>query len=171
MASRFRKVDLEAEPLSGRKLRERALDLLSRRDHSEQELARKLREKGGVTEEIPSLLDSLREMGYLDDGRFAENFIRYRASKTWGRRRYRQELLKRGVDGNLADRALSESADLTAEAVREKLRRFIERELAKEKPEDKIVASLLRRGFAPGPVRQILGEVSRGDSDSPEPCF
>ena len=67
--SSFGKHRKQREPLSGQKLRERAFDLLSRRDHSERELAKKLREKGAVLEEIPPLLKDLKERKFLDDAR------------------------------------------------------------------------------------------------------
>ena len=92
----------QGQTLTGRKLKERALDLLSRRDHSKVELRQKLIQKGTQVEEIGPLLDELEDIGYLDDRRFAESFVRFRAGKAWGRRRYGQELAKRGVDSEIA---------------------------------------------------------------------
>lgn len=49
----------------------KAGDLLAYRDHSEGELAGKLRRRGFQTEAIKSALEKYRQMGALDDARFA----------------------------------------------------------------------------------------------------
>jgi len=155
------------EPLSGRKLRERALDLLSRRDHSRSELRSKLLQKGGSADEIEPLLDELEECRYLDDVRFAENFVRYRAGKAWGRIRYRQELLQRGVDSQVVSQVLQAVPELSPESLRDKLQGLIERELQKGKNPDKVLASLVRKGFSAGAVRDALERSGSGVADCP----
>ena len=144
------------EPLSGRKLKERALDLLGRRDHSCLELSQKLVLKGGRRDEIDPLIEELKGWGYLDDRRFAENFVRYRAGKAWGRHRYRQELAKRGVDAEIIAIVLSELPELAPDKMLEKLEELVEREQRKGKAPEKIMASLSRRGFAPAAIRSVL---------------
>ena len=67
----------------------KAIDLLSRREHSREELAQKLRLKSGASDEIkdallPELLDSLDDQGFLSDDRFAEMVIRSRFAKGQG---------------------------------------------------------------------------------------
>jgi regulatory protein len=146
------------EPLSGAKLRERALDLLSRRDHSKTELSRKLYQKGGDRDEVQELILEFAERGYLDDRRFAENFVRYRAGKAWGRGRYRQELAKRGVRSDVISEVLQSSPDISENALNEKLLQLIERETRKGKPAEKIAASLARKGFSLPAIRTALGE-------------
>lgn len=144
------------EPLSGRKLRERALDLLSRRDHSRVELRQKLIQKGARIDEIEPVLNELEDRNYLDDRRFAENFVSYRAGKAWGKRRYSQELAKRGVDSAIVREVLDNSPDLTIQTINEKLHRIVERELSRGKAPDKVAASLARKGFAPPAIRGAL---------------
>jgi regulatory protein len=146
----------EREPLSGSKLKQRALDLLSRRDHSEYELSRKLKEKGGVVSEIPGLILQLRQWGYLDDARFAENFVRFRAGKAWGQKRYRQELMTRGVSSEVAETVLSSLPELSSEAVKTKLQALVGRELSRGKESQKILASLVRKGFGHAQVLEAL---------------
>lgn len=145
-----------AKELSGRRLKERALDLLSRRDHSERELFRKLREKGADPSELPELLEQLRSWGYLDDRRFAENFVRYRAGKAWGKKRYSQELLQRGVRAGIVEEVLNSSPELSDRALDEKLSNLVERELDRGRSPEKITASMLRRGFHAAQVREAV---------------
>ena len=148
-----------SEPLTGKRLKERALDLLSRRDHSELELFRKLKEKGGPESEVGPLIDQLREYGYLDDRRFTENFVRFRSGKLWGRKRFQQELFHRGVAADIIDDVLRTLDEVGAEAEREKVHRFLMRGIDKGKEREKLFASLARRGFSLGLVRSVYDEI------------
>lgn len=148
------------EHLSGPALKQRALDLLSRRDHSEKELIQKLRLKGAVVTELPDLLDFLKARGFLDDRRFAETFVRFRSAKPWGRNRYRQELLTRGVDSDIVAAVLTSVPEINAEQTLEKLSRLVKKELAKGRDEKKIMASFVRRGFSGPDIRNVLRSCS-----------
>lgn len=142
--------------LGGTRLRTRALDLLSRRDHSELELKRKLLQKGADASEVVSLFEEFRARGYLDDRRFAENFVQSRRGKSWGPRRFRQELMARGIAGELASEILERAEGLDQTAVREKLESLVDREVRKGREAPKIAASLIRRGFSPSSVQAAL---------------
>lgn len=142
--------------LSGQRLKDRALDLLSRREHSEKELSRKLLEKGGKSSEISALLRELKDRGYLDDRRFAENFVRFRESKSWGRERFRNELLQRGVSNDIIVEVLEQCEQFQPENAREKLSELIDRQLRMGRDPRKIAASLVRKGFRPGDVRAVM---------------
>lgn len=159
------------EPLTARRLRAKAFDLLARRDHSEKELCDKLRERGAEATDLAELLVELREIGLLDDRRFARNFLTYRSGKAWGPRRYRQELLARGVAADLVDAVLSETADDPDlfPAPEEKLRSLVEKELARGRDHTKVVASLVRRGFDYAEVRDVLARCRDGSYDEHEP--
>lgn len=146
--------------MSGNALRTRAFDLLSRRDHSRWELARKLRQKGAAPDEIEPLLEELEAFGYLDDERFCRNFIRYRSQKAWGLSRYRQELQSRGVSSDLVSRILEDSEEISDQTQILKLERLIGREVERGKEKQKIVAAMLRRGFASQRVRAAWDRVN-----------
>jgi regulatory protein len=76
-------------------LRERALRYLAQRDHSRQELVRKLAAHGS-DEEAAEILHSLEDLGLLSDNRYAESFVRAKAER-FGTGRLRHELARRGV--------------------------------------------------------------------------
>jgi regulatory protein len=86
-------------------LREKALRLLARRDHSRAELARKLHEEGNE-EDVAALLQRLEASGLLSDARFAEQFVTARAAR-FGTRRLQQELTLRGVTPDETSAALA----------------------------------------------------------------
>ncbi|MBR0566446.1 recombination regulator RecX [Azoarcus sp. L1K30] len=85
-------------------LRERALRHLARRDHSRQELARKLSPYGSA-DEIEAVLDRMTELGLQSDPRYAEALVRSKASR-YGSTRLRHELARRGIERNLIDEAI-----------------------------------------------------------------
>lgn len=74
-----------------------ALRLLTRRDHSQQELAQKLHIKGHASEDITQVIDHLLQAGLLNDARFAENYIHQRRRKGYGPKRIYLELQARGI--------------------------------------------------------------------------
>jgi regulatory protein len=78
-------------------LKARALRLLARREHSREELARKLAAHVGEGDDVNPLLDELVKAGWLSDARFAEQTIRAKARR-FGPVKLAQHLRARGVD-------------------------------------------------------------------------
>lgn len=103
--------------------RRRALDILSRREHSRLELKRKLLDRGFEEEMVDDVLNSLQADNSLDEGRFLESFIRARAGKGHGPARIEADLSQRGIDSGRA-RSWLQDAELNwsslAAGVREK---------------------------------------------------
>jgi regulatory protein len=88
-------------------LRERALRLLSRREHSRFELERKLSERNGsVTTSLGAVLDQLEQEGLLADARFVEAYVAERLDKGFGPLRVRAELQTKGISETLIDEYL-----------------------------------------------------------------
>ncbi len=96
-------------------LRQRALDLLARREHSRLELARKLsahiEEGEDGSDEITALLDDFQKRGWLSDERFAEQVVNTRKSR-FGSRKVAYELREKGVAENVVEQATSGLDDL-----------------------------------------------------------
>ena len=84
----------------------RAVSYLSRREYSRRELGEKLRRLGSEDDaKVDEVLDYLEEKGYLSNERFAEQFLRAKASR-YGQSRLRMELRQRGLSGEEIDRAI-----------------------------------------------------------------
>ncbi len=77
-------------------LRQRALDLLARREHTRAELQRKLAPHTDDPDELATLLDELARRGWLSDARFAESLVHDKQAK-FGSARLAHELRERGV--------------------------------------------------------------------------
>ena len=88
------------------RLRQKALRLLAMRDHSRVELARKLAPLG-TPEEVEVTLDRMAELGLQSDRRYAEAWVRGKASR-FGTSRLKQELARRGVDADTVADVLNE---------------------------------------------------------------
>lgn len=89
--------ELELPDTSPRDVRLAAMRLLTRREHSCQELKQKLERKGfnaGLVEDITA---QLQQEGLLSDVRFAESYQRSRCNKGYGPIRIQQELKQRGT--------------------------------------------------------------------------
>ena len=83
-------------------LRERALRLLARREHSRSELARKLQPHVAPEDDLGALLDSLASRKQLSDERYAESRA-HALSRKFGAARIAQELRAKGLDKGLAE--------------------------------------------------------------------
>ena len=79
----------------------KALDLLSRREHSRKELYIKLTKRFDFKDEINLTLDQLEENNLLCDSRFTEEYVHSRRRKGFGPVKISMELEKRGVKDSL----------------------------------------------------------------------
>ena len=79
----------------------KALDLLSRREHSRKELYIKLTKRFDCKDEINLTLDQLEENNLLCDSRFTEEYVHSRRRKGFGPVKISMELEKRGVKDSL----------------------------------------------------------------------
>jgi regulatory protein len=140
---------------------QRALRRLARRDHSVAELRRALLERDHEPGEVEAALERLRRERYLDDAGFAERFARSRMEhQGLGRLRIRQGLRQRGVDRGATDAGIAGALrEVDEREVLDGLARRYWRQHAGVEPAlrlPRLWAFLLRRGFAPGIVRDRL---------------
>jgi regulatory protein len=99
-------------------LRERALRLLARREHSRVELTRKLEQAGFVASDIDSLLDEFETKNWLSDRRFAESYVADHRARS-GSVKLAYDLRQRGVDGSIIEAVLGENRDSELERAHE----------------------------------------------------
>jgi regulatory protein len=127
---------------------ERALEALSRREHTSGELATWLRERGFDAEAIEDAVGRLIEIGAIDDERFAVAFAAdKRELRGWGPERIRGALAERGVETVLIDAALAGDGRSTQlERAIELLRRRAAPP-SDERDRAKALSFLARRGY------------------------
>ena len=94
-----------------REVRIAAVRLLARREHTREELRRKLTRRGYPASCIEAAIAALEDASYVSDARFAEMFVRVRAERGQGPVKIRAELRERGVAESLVDEVLTETAN------------------------------------------------------------
>ena len=86
----------------------KALDIISRREHSEKEIREKLYKKFNDHKVSELVITSLIEKGLVNDHRFAEMYIIARKRKGFGPKKIAYELLAKGVSDDISSKALNE---------------------------------------------------------------
>lgn len=134
----------ELESLSNQeKLFSKVINFISYRPRSIKEVNDRLYKYLGKGEEEvkSSMIDRLKELGYLDDEAFAKWFVESRsAHRPRSKRHLASELYSKGIDKVIIDNALASSGD-----EKEALKKLIAKK--KNMEHDKLVAFLARRGF------------------------
>ncbi|MXW05806.1 MAG: regulatory protein RecX [Gemmatimonadetes bacterium] len=138
--------------------------LIDHRMRTRRELAVKLKSRGRPDEVIDQVLDRLEHAGLIDDGRFAQLWIDERLRRRpAGLSLLRRELRQKGIDAEVVETALEESASGEGETERayEVLRRQSHRyaRLDRDAAHRRMVAFLGRRGFGQAVIYQVVHRV------------
>ena len=136
-------------------LKGRALRLLSMREHSRQELERKLKAFEETPGELAQALDFLAAKDFINEQRVVESVVNRRQLKL-GASRVRQELQAKGLPAEAIADAVQTMRSTELERARE-----VWRKKFGEPPEDqaaraKQIRFLVSRGFAPEVVRKVV---------------
>lgn len=145
-------------------LKERALELLSRKPMSRRELERKLLEWEAGGEETAAICDRMEELGYLNDAAYAVRVVRHYGAKGYGERKLRDELYRRGVPRELWDDALAQAED-PADAIDA----FVRKKLAGQTPDrkelKKVSDALARRGYSWSDISAALERYGTAEEE------
>jgi regulatory protein len=140
----------------GASLRERALRLLARREHSRAELARKIAAHAESAEQLEALLDDLTVRRLLSDERYAEMRMHARAAR-FGNARLAHELRIQGVAEEIVDAALTAEVDELTRARQVWSRKFGDRPQAQDAAgRARQMRFLMSRGFSGETVRSVM---------------
>ncbi|MGI6214900.1 MAG: regulatory protein RecX [Christensenellales bacterium] len=129
---------------------ERAAYLLSKKDYTTKEMYYKLINVGYTDKTVNELLQYMLERRFLDDERYAENYIRRKKNK-YGNNRIKQDLIYKGVDKKIIQEMLeklvqdSETLDLAVELVKKYIKTRMHFEA--NKLYNNSIAMLARKGF------------------------
>lgn len=127
-------------------LKEKTLDLLTRKPLSRMELERKLAQWEAGEEEAAALCDRMEELGFLDDAAYAAQVVRHYSQKGFGEHKLRDELYRRGVPRELWEDALAHTTD-PADTIDAFVRKKLAGGAADRKELKKVSDALMRRGF------------------------
>ena len=140
-----------------RSLRDIALGLLARREHSRLELERKLTARGHGSAKVHELLDVLESDGSLCNRRFADSYVHSRSNRGDGPIKIRHQLQARGLDASVIEAAIDTcSHDWHALAVAAREKRFGSALPSSFSERARQTRFLTQRGFSNEQIRAAL---------------
>lgn len=135
----------------------KALDLVSRREHSRHELMQKLDKRYPETSPIiEEVLDKLEGNKILDDERFAEMYLNSRARKGFGPKKIEMELYSKKVDSFFISNAVEAYESWLENAQRELKKKFKDQKPTDYQSKMKQKQFLFTRGFSSLIIDKIL---------------
>lgn len=139
-----------------------ALRFLSVRNHSSQELFRKLTKKKFPEIIVEKIISELISLGYVDDKKFAEQFLLELKRKFMGPLKIKNEMTKRGINRKVIDEVLNKYfviEDLQKQLILDFLQKDkFPKRISNTKDLQKIYNHLVNRGFSPAVVLESLKE-------------
>ncbi|MBQ3794702.1 MAG: regulatory protein RecX [Butyrivibrio sp.] len=142
----------------------RAMNLLQKRDYTEKQLSDKLSEGLYPKELVDEAIEYVKSYKYLDDERFASDYITYHMSMR-SRNRIVQDLVQKGISKDilmpLMDEIYEESGLESGEDVElEQIQKLlIKKHYDKDmdyKDKQKIMAFLMRKGYSMDKIRRAM---------------
>lgn len=141
-----------------------AVRLLARREHSSEELRRKLLSKGYPAAIVAAVVEKLTTQRFVSDERFAASDVRRRAQRGQGPIRIRAELRQQGVGQSLIDREFAAAdIDWAGLAAQVRQRKFGAAQPVSLSERAKQARFLQYRGFNADQIRAAFG----GDETPP----
>jgi regulatory protein len=127
-----------------------------------------LRQRAALPADVDPTIDRLKDIGYLNDERFAESYAAARVeNEGFGRMRVLNDLRARRIQGELAEQAVANAIGQKSEA--ELIDAFIQRRMTSVasggpvEDERKLAAAyrkLRRAGFSSGPILSALKRIA-----------
>lgn len=141
-----------------KRARKRVMHLLEKMDRTEEQLRVKLRQGYYPEDVIEDAIGYVKGYHYLDDLRYAQNYVRSHREKK-SRRMLQLELQKRGVAKEWIQQALEEEYEQENE--QEQILKWIRKkdyssDTADLKEKQRMYQFLLRRGFRPNDILHAL---------------
>ena len=143
-----------------------AVNGLARRAYSVYEMRSYLERRAADKEAVKGVLDRLKQLDYLDDARYARQFVRLHSElRKQGPFRIARDLRARGVPDRHIEAALAERSTESNEGalVRDRLQRRIKslRGPLDQRRVASLYRSLLRAGFSADTIRSELSALAR----------
>ena len=133
-----------------------AIQILNRRDNSVLEIRQKLQKKKYLPDDIENGISKLQNLGYLNNTRFADGRVHYRATCSgWGKKRIYLELKEKGVSSRDIDNAMRNLKNenwswynSAKKNIENRFKSILNQDTMSEKENTKVINFLLRRGFS-----------------------
>ena len=137
--------------------RNKAMDLLARREHSAFELRQKLKLREFDSDAIELALERLQKDNLQSDSRFTESYINHRCNAGLGPIKIVNELRQKGVSDELISQHMSVlSIDWEDQLERQRMKKYGEEIPTDYKQKIKQARFLQNRGFSPESVMRLF---------------
>ncbi len=146
----------------------RAMNLLQKKDYTEKQLRDKLSEGLYPVDIIDDAIAYVKSYKYLDDERFARDYITYHMEMR-SRNRILQDLTGKGISKDVTisimDELYSESEEISGDIETEQINKLlIKKHFDKDmdyKDKQKIMGFLVRRGYTMDSIRRAMEEFEK----------
>jgi regulatory protein len=139
-----------------KRAKEKALWLLSSRDHSKRELETKIR-RTATADSAKKAVERMEELGLVNDEKFARRYAEELINvKHLSVRGAKYKLTEKGIDKYLADEILEELDPDPREHIEILIERKYRKNLSDEKGRRKAVAALQRMGYSWGDIKAVM---------------
>jgi len=143
----------------------RCMNLLKSMDRTEYQLRTRLRQGEYPKEVIEEAIAYVKSYRYIDDERYARQYIEYKKDRK-SRRQITQELLLKGIEKGLIQQVMEELEPVCEEQV---IRRLIEKKKvdlnnASTAELHKLYLFLQRKGFSVSEISKVIRNVNYFDS-------
>lgn len=152
------------EAVSFRRAYNRALDIISRRDHCKKELVKKLEQKMVDKQVAQDVVNAIEELGLINEEdyatRLSQELLRRKGMSVF---RIRQELISRGIPREIAENAVEKLDTDEKECIINLLNtKFSSRNLSDEKELRRTINALMRLGYQYSDIKNAIEEQEFG---------
>ena len=141
-----------------RRAKSRAIWYLDRADHTEKALYDKLLRAGFKPKPCVKVIARLKEVGLIDDCRYAENYANRLIENNISKREALQKMLLKGVPYDLAKEVLQETETDEVTQIKNVIEKKYKNKLTVENGVQKVYAALVRKGFSYAAVKNALNK-------------
>lgn len=139
----------------------RCMNLLKSRTYTEKQLRDKLRQGEYTDYLIDEAIEYVKSYGYVNDLRYAEEFVEYHMESK-SRRRMEQDLLRKGIKKEIINEVFvkmkenGEEPDEISMAIKILRKKNYQADMATMQEKRKLSAYLYGKGFDPDIIRRVL---------------
>ena len=134
-----------------------SLDIISRREHSEQEITKKLLKKFDTPEVIDRVTTKLVANNLINDVRYAQMYVLVRKRKGFGPKKIQFELISRGINDSISSLVIKEEGSWKEAAQKAFNKKFKKGASNEFKERNKQKSFLQNRGFSFEEIESVFG--------------
>lgn len=139
-----------------RRAKQKAMAILKYMDRTEQELRQKLKQAEYTETIIESAIEYVKMFHYLDDERYAANYIRYKKN-TKSKRQLQTELMQKGIPKEFIEQAFEDEYDDEDLAIKKAIaKKTLDVDSLSPEVKMKLASSLYRKGFKMDKIQKYI---------------